>query len=44
VTLDEFVVTETRLPAAGPGAWQKIQAYIVRHLLTRMVVREEFEK
>ena len=44
VTLDEFVVTETRLPAAGPGAGQKIQAYIVRHLLTRMVGREEFEK
>jgi hypothetical protein len=44
VTMDEHVVTETRLPAAGQGAGQKIQAYIVRHLLTRMVGREEFEK
>lgn len=47
VTLDEFVVTETRLPAMGQGPaaqGQKIQAYTVRHLLTRMVSREEFEK
>jgi hypothetical protein len=47
VTLDEFVVTETRLPSMGQGAagpGQKIQAYTVRHLLTRMVSREEFEK
>jgi len=46
VTLDEFVVTETRLPATGQGqgAGQKIQSYTVRHLLTRMVSKEEFEK
>jgi len=45
VTLDEFVITETRLPAMGQAAaGQKIQAYTVRHLLTRMVSREEFEK
>jgi len=36
VTLDEFVVTETRLLRRA-GSGQKIQAYIVRHLLTRMV-------
>ncbi|HMA54085.1 MAG TPA: hypothetical protein VKT17_06460, partial [Acidobacteriota bacterium] len=45
VTLDEFVVTETRLPAMGPSAaGQKIPSYTVRHLLTRLVGREEFEK
>ena len=52
VTLDEFVVTETKLPAMGPaaggaagtGQGQKVQSYTVRHLLTRMVGREEFEK
>jgi hypothetical protein len=56
VTLDEFVVTETRVPAMGATAGtgqgqaqeqrqgQKIQAYTVRHLLTRMVGKEEFEK
>lgn len=53
VTMDEHVVTETRLPsagAAGTGAagtamsGQKFPAYVVRHLLTRMVGREEFEK
>lgn len=45
VTLDEFVITETRLPATGQAAaGQRIQAYTVRHLLTRMVSREEFEK
>ena len=47
VTLDEFVLTETRLPAMGQGPaaqGQKILAYNVRHLLTRMVSREEFEK
>lgn len=45
-TLDEFVVTETRLPAAGPAPpqGQKVLAYTVRHLLTRLVGREEFEK
>jgi hypothetical protein len=40
VTMDEFVVTETRLP--GPG--QKITSYTVRHLLMRMIGREEYEK
>jgi hypothetical protein len=52
VTMDEYVVTETRLPAAGAaakagnaaGAGPKFPAYIVRHLLTRMISREEFEK
>lgn len=51
VTLDEFIVTETRLPGIGPaapapaaGQGQKIQAYAIRHLLTRMVSREEFER
>ncbi|MBN2206868.1 MAG: hypothetical protein JW742_05645, partial [Candidatus Aminicenantes bacterium] len=43
VTLDEFVITETRLPGAGTAPGQKIQAYTVRHLLTRLVPREEFE-
>jgi hypothetical protein len=45
VTLDEHVVTETRLPGRpGGAAGQKFQAYTVRHLLTRMVGEEEFEK
>jgi hypothetical protein len=44
VTLDEFVITETRLPASGSSPGQKIQAYTVRHLLTRLVPREEFER
>ena len=45
VTLDEFVVTETRLPATGASAaGQKVPSYTVRHLLTRLVSREEFEK
>lgn len=48
VTLDEFVITETRLPAAGAGAGagpgQKIASYTVRHMTTRLVGREEFEK
>jgi len=47
VTLNEFVVTETRLPTTGQGPaaqGQKIQSYTVRHLLTRMISREEFEK
>ena len=39
-TLDEFVVTETSLPGPGP----KVHSYTVRHLLTRMVSKEEFEK
>ncbi len=52
VTMDEFVVTETRVPAMGTaagtgqgqGQGQMIRAYTVRHLLTRMVGKEEFEK
>jgi hypothetical protein len=45
VTLDEHVVTETRLPARADGAaGLKFPAYTVRHLLTRMVGKEEFEK
>ena len=44
VTLDEHVITETRLPALANGApGPKFQAYTVRHLLTRMISREEFE-
>ena len=39
VTMDEFVITETRLPAPGP----KITAYTVRHLLMRMIGRDEYE-
>jgi len=47
VTMDEHVVTETQMPApaaggAAPG--QRIQGYVVRHLLTCMVSREEYEK
>jgi hypothetical protein len=40
VTMDEFVVTETRLPGAAP----KIDAYTVRHLLIRMISQAEFEQ
>ncbi len=40
VAMDEFVVTQTVLP--GPG--QKMDAYIVRHLLSRLISREEYEK
>ncbi len=40
VTMDEFVVTQT----AVPGAAQKMDAYTVRHLLTRLITREEYEK
>jgi hypothetical protein len=52
VTMDEFVLTETRLPARGPaaagagpgaGQGQKIQAYTVRHVLMRMISKEEYE-
>jgi hypothetical protein len=39
VTMDEFVVTETTVPGPAP----KVQGYTVRHLLMRMVSREEFE-
>jgi hypothetical protein len=54
VTMDEHVVTGTRLPGgagAGAGAGartagpvQNFPAYTVRHLPTRMISREEFEK
>jgi len=49
VTLDEFVVTETRVPAmgaaaGGAGQGQKFQSYTVRHLITRLVNKEEFER
>jgi hypothetical protein len=40
VTLDEFVVTETQMPGPAP----KIDAYTVRHLLTRLISREEYEE
>jgi hypothetical protein len=40
VIMDEFVVTQTTLP--GPG--QKIDGYTVRHLLSRLISREEYEK
>jgi len=40
VSLDEFVVTDTKLPASAA----KLQGYTVRHLLMRLVEREEFEK
>jgi hypothetical protein len=40
VTMDEFVVTQTALPAPG----RKMDAYTVRHILTRLISREEFEK
>ncbi len=46
-TLDEHVVTETQLPAMGSGSTapgQKLQSYTVRHILTRMVGRDEYEK
>jgi hypothetical protein len=39
-TLDESAVTETSLPGGGP----KVPSYTIRHLLTRMFSREEFEK
>jgi hypothetical protein len=40
VTMDEFVVTETRLPGAAP----KINAYTVRHLLIHLISQAEFEQ
>jgi hypothetical protein len=43
--MDEHVITETRLPPmGGGGAERKFSAYTVRHILTRLVAREEFEK
>jgi len=46
ITLDEFVVTETRMPGPDGGAGQgaKIPNYTIRHLLTRLVGKEVFEK
>lgn|GEM_PF-498563 len=44
VTMDEHVVTESSLPAAAGAAGQRFPGYTVRHLLTRQVGREEFEK
>ena len=46
ITLDEFVVTETRMPGPGglTGQGAKIPNYTVRHLLTRLVGKEEYEK
>ena len=40
VTLDEFVVTETKVINAPT----KIDAYTVRHLLLRLISKQEFEK
>lgn len=40
VTMDEFVVTETSMPGPAP----KTDSYTVRHLLLRLITREEFEK
>lgn len=45
ITLDEFVVSETVVPSLGAagasgGQGMKIQAYTVRHLLTRLVGKE----
>jgi hypothetical protein len=40
VTMDEFVVTETRFPGPAP----KVDAYTVRHLLIRMISQAEFEQ
>lgn len=40
VTLDEFVVTETRMPGPMP----KMNAYTVRHILMRLISKEEYEK
>jgi hypothetical protein len=40
VTMDEFVVTETRFPGPAP----KVDAYTVRHLLIRLISQAEFEQ
>jgi hypothetical protein len=40
VTMNEFVVTETRFPGPAP----KVSGYTVRHLLTRLISQSEFEK
>jgi hypothetical protein len=38
-TMDEFVVTQVRLPGPAPA----VPSYTVRHLLLRLVGRQEFE-
>jgi hypothetical protein len=38
-TMDEFVITETRMPNPAP----KICAYTVRHILMRMIGKKEYE-
>ena len=44
VTFDEFVIHETRLPMMGQGTEARtIREYTIRHLLTRLISREEFE-
>jgi len=40
VTMDESAVTETTMP----GPLLKINAYTVRHLLMRLISKEEFEQ
>jgi len=40
VTLDEFVVTQTSLPGPRP----KVDDYTVRHMLMRLISKDEFEK
>jgi len=42
ITLDEFVISETQLPAtgAGPMSGTKILGYTIRHLLTRLVGKD----
>ena len=40
VTMDEFVITETRLPGSAP----KVDAYTVRHLLIHLISQAEFEQ
>jgi hypothetical protein len=39
-TMDEFVITETRMPNSIP----KISAYTVRHILMRIIGKEEYER
>lgn len=44
-TLDEFVVSLTNVPAMEPGGQAtNAQNYTVRHILVRMVGREEYER
>lgn len=39
-TMDEFVITETRMPTPTPN----ISAYTVRHILMRMIDKKEYER